>query len=251
MRACCKHRRKGPARLPNSAANRRHVRLHDYRLAHAQLVARSIIQQQRPHPPARSQRYLHGPRQLGHPRDNIGVALAAADEEPLGKDLVRAIRLAYEMYGRLLDMGDPESSWDHVTVSGLVTAGTAGWLLELSTEQLANALALAAMHFATLGEVVWRDLRRQIDSQCGGRANGIHADAVGRRGNDRARTGDRGTPRLRQTNLRRGRLLQIFSKRKGVTSALGWIEAISLLHLGTGADIGGHRNARQLPQPLM
>ena len=95
-----------------------------------------------------------GPRQLGHPSDNIGVALAAAEmKNRSGRDLVRAIRLAYEMYGRLLDMGDPESSWDHVTVSGLVTAGTAGWLLELSADQLANALALAAVHCATLGEV--------------------------------------------------------------------------------------------------
>jgi 2-methylcitrate dehydratase len=95
-----------------------------------------------------------GPRQVGHPSDNIGVALAAAEiRERSGKDLVQAIRLGYEIYGRILDLGDPESPWDHVTVSGLVTAGIAGWLLGLSTEQLANALALAATHCATLGEV--------------------------------------------------------------------------------------------------
>ncbi len=95
-----------------------------------------------------------GPRQVGHPSDNIGVALAAAEmKDRSGRDLLQAIRLGYEIYGRLLDMGDPESPWDHVTVSGLATAAIAGWLLELSTDQLANALALAAMHCATLGEV--------------------------------------------------------------------------------------------------
>jgi 2-methylcitrate dehydratase len=95
-----------------------------------------------------------GPRQIGHPSDNIGVALAAAElKDRSGKDLLRAIRLGYEIYGRLLDLGDPESPWDHVSVSGLVTAGMAGWLLGQSADQITNALALAAMHSATLGEV--------------------------------------------------------------------------------------------------
>ncbi len=95
-----------------------------------------------------------GPRQIGHPSDNIGVALAAAElKDRPGKDLLQAIRLGYEIYGRLLDLGDPKSPWDHVSVSGLVTAGMAGWLLGQRTDQIANALALAAMHTATLGEV--------------------------------------------------------------------------------------------------
>jgi 2-methylcitrate dehydratase len=95
-----------------------------------------------------------GPKQVGHPSDNIGVALAAAEvKNRSGSELARAIRLGYEIYGRVLDMVDPDSPWDHVTVSGLVTAGIAGWLLRLSTDRLAHALALAAMHCATLGEV--------------------------------------------------------------------------------------------------
>jgi 2-methylcitrate dehydratase len=95
-----------------------------------------------------------GPRQIGHPSDNIGVALAAAElRDRSGKDLIAAIRIGYEIYGRILDIGDPESPWDHVSVSGLVTAGIAGWLLGLPVEQLAGALALAAMHCATLGQV--------------------------------------------------------------------------------------------------
>jgi 2-methylcitrate dehydratase len=95
-----------------------------------------------------------GPRQVGHPSDNIGAALAAAEvADRSGRDLMKAIRLGYEVYGRILDMGDPESPWDHVTVSGLVTAAMTGWLLRLPAERLAHALALAATHSATLGEV--------------------------------------------------------------------------------------------------
>ena len=95
-----------------------------------------------------------GPRQIGHPSDNIGVALAAAElKDRSGRDFLQAIRLGYEIYGRLLDLSDPKSPWDHVTVSGVVTAGMAGWLLGQSADQITNALALAAMHSATLGEV--------------------------------------------------------------------------------------------------
>jgi 2-methylcitrate dehydratase len=95
-----------------------------------------------------------GPRQVGHPSDNIGAALAAAEiADRSGRDLMRAIRLGYEIYGRILDMGDPESPWDHVTVSGIVTAAMTGWLLRLPVEKLSHALALAATHSATLGEV--------------------------------------------------------------------------------------------------
>jgi 2-methylcitrate dehydratase len=95
-----------------------------------------------------------GPRQIGHPSDNIGAALAAAElADRSGLDLLRALRMGYEIYGRLLDLGDPDSPWDHVTVSGIVTAAMIGYLIRLSPERLAHAIALAASHSATLGEV--------------------------------------------------------------------------------------------------
>ena len=95
-----------------------------------------------------------GPRQVGHPSDNIGAALAAAElYNRSGYELIQAIRLGYEIYGRVLDIGDPESPWDHVTVSGMVTAAMTGWLMRLPVERMAHALALAAVHSATLGEV--------------------------------------------------------------------------------------------------
>src|SRR5262245_41273741 len=86
----------------------------------------------------------NGPRQIGHPSDNIGAALAAAEmADRSGLDLLRALRMGYEIYGRVLDLGDPDSPWDHVTVSGIVTAAMAGYLLQLSPERLAHAIALA------------------------------------------------------------------------------------------------------------
>jgi 2-methylcitrate dehydratase len=96
-----------------------------------------------------------GPRQIGHPSDNIGVALSACEyADRSGQDLLRAIRLGYEIYGRIQDLFDPETTdWDHVTASGLVGAATTGWLIGLPTDRLAQALALAATHSATLREV--------------------------------------------------------------------------------------------------
>jgi 2-methylcitrate dehydratase len=95
-----------------------------------------------------------GPRQVGHPSDNISAALAAAElADRSGIDLIHAIRLGYEIYCRILDIGDPESPWDHVTVSGIVTAAMVGWLLRLPSDRLAHAISLSAMHCATLGEV--------------------------------------------------------------------------------------------------
>jgi 2-methylcitrate dehydratase len=95
-----------------------------------------------------------GPRQIGHPSDNIGAALAAAETaDRSGHDLLQAIRLGYEVYGRILDLVDPDSPWDHVTTSGVTVAAMTGWLLRQSSEQLAHAIALAASHSATLGQV--------------------------------------------------------------------------------------------------
>jgi len=62
--------------------------------------------------------------------------------------------LGYEIYGRIEDMFDPvNTSWDHVTASGLAAAAMTGWLLGLAPDRLGNALALAATHCAALREV--------------------------------------------------------------------------------------------------
>jgi 2-methylcitrate dehydratase PrpD len=72
-----------------------------------------------------------GPRQSGHPSDNIAVALSFGEaQDSNGKELLAAIVMGYELYGRIDDLADPGSPWDHVTVSSLVAPAMAGFLLK-------------------------------------------------------------------------------------------------------------------------
>jgi 2-methylcitrate dehydratase len=86
----------------------------------------------------------------GHPSDNIPVALAAAEFFPAtGRDLLAAIGLAYEIYGRGKALMEPDSPWDGISVSGLVAPAVAGWLMRLPSQQLAHAIALGAARAPT------------------------------------------------------------------------------------------------------
>jgi 2-methylcitrate dehydratase len=89
----------------------------------------------------------------GHPSDNIPVALAAAEffgaSGATGRDLLAAIVLAYEIYGRGKALMEPDSLWDGISVSGLVAPAVAGWLMRLPSDQLAHAIALSAARAPT------------------------------------------------------------------------------------------------------
>jgi 2-methylcitrate dehydratase len=86
----------------------------------------------------------------GHPSDNIPVALAATEvAHSHGRDLLAAIVLGYEIYGRGKALMDADSVWDGVSISGLVAPAVAGWLLRLPEETLAHAIALSAARAAT------------------------------------------------------------------------------------------------------
>ena len=87
----------------------------------------------------------------GHPSDNIPVALAAAEllAHSRGRDLLAAIVLAYEIYGRGKALMDADSVWDGITISGVVAPAVAGWLLRLSEDKFAHAIALSAARAAT------------------------------------------------------------------------------------------------------
>jgi 2-methylcitrate dehydratase len=86
----------------------------------------------------------------GHPSDNIPVALAAAElAHSRGRDLLAAIVLAYEIYGRGKALMDADSIWDGITISGLVAPAVAGWLLRLPQHKLAHAIALSAARAPT------------------------------------------------------------------------------------------------------
>jgi 2-methylcitrate dehydratase len=86
----------------------------------------------------------------GHPSDNIPVALAAAElAHSRGSDLLAAIVLAYEIYGRGKALMDANSMWDGITVSGVVAPAVAGWLMRLPQDKVAHAIALSAARAAT------------------------------------------------------------------------------------------------------
>jgi 2-methylcitrate dehydratase len=62
----------------------------------------------------------------GHPSDNIPVALAAGEMcGASGHELIAAIVLGYEIFGRGKEMIERDSGWDGVTVSGLVAPAMA------------------------------------------------------------------------------------------------------------------------------
>jgi 2-methylcitrate dehydratase len=86
----------------------------------------------------------------GHPSDNIPVALATAElARSTGRDLLAAIVLAYEIYGRGKALMDVDSVWDGVSISGIVAPAVAGWLLRLPEDKAAHAIALSAARAAT------------------------------------------------------------------------------------------------------
>ncbi len=92
----------------------------------------------------------HSGARGGHPSDNIPVALAAAElARARGRDLLTAILIGYEIYGRGKALMDAHSVWDGISISGLVAPAIAGWLLGLGEQKLAHAIALGVSRAAT------------------------------------------------------------------------------------------------------
>ncbi len=86
----------------------------------------------------------------GHPSDNIPVALAAAElSGATGRDVLAAIIVGYEIYGRLKEAIDDNRDWDGIMVSGFAAPAMAARLLGLDRLTLANALALSGARAPT------------------------------------------------------------------------------------------------------
>lgn len=95
-----------------------------------------------------------GPGQMGHPSDNIAVALSVGEKfHSSGLDVIASVALGYEIYCRMQDIVPARNTWDHTTASALAAPLIAGRLMGLTKEQLANAAALSAMHGNTLAVV--------------------------------------------------------------------------------------------------
>lgn len=103
---------------------------------------------------------LSGGMQIGgHPSDNIPVALAFGEmlNRP-GRDVLSAIVIGYEVFGRLREIMGREGCWDGVTVSGLAAPAMAGFLMGLDENRLAHALALGAARAPTSATVRTGDI---------------------------------------------------------------------------------------------
>jgi 2-methylcitrate dehydratase len=86
----------------------------------------------------------------GHPSDNIPVALAIGEAHAAaGRELLAAIVVGYEIFGRCKAAMASDSAWDGTTVSGLVASAMAGRLMNLDRNRLAHALALGAARAPT------------------------------------------------------------------------------------------------------
>jgi 2-methylcitrate dehydratase len=95
-----------------------------------------------------------GPGQMGHPSDNIAVALSVGEKQgSSGLDVLASVIAGYELYCRIQDIIIGRGPWDHVTASALGAPAIAGRLLKLDADQLANAMALSAAQGNTLSAV--------------------------------------------------------------------------------------------------
>ena len=122
----------------------------------------------------------------GHPSDNIMAILAAA--EYAGTDMqttITAIILAYEVQNRIGSVSSDirASGWEHAVYVVLASAAGAGKVMGLNKEQLANALALAAVPNAAMVQArigrlsMWKGCTAANAAR-----NGVFAALLARRG---------------------------------------------------------------------
>jgi 2-methylcitrate dehydratase len=80
-----------------------------------------------------------GPGQMGHPSDNIAVALSVGEKfRASGLNVIASVALGYEIYCRMQDIIPTRGTWDHTTASALAAPLIAGRLMGLNAEQLAH-----------------------------------------------------------------------------------------------------------------
>ncbi len=95
----------------------------------------------------------------GHPSDNIPVALAAGEfDNRSGRDVLAAIVIGYELYGRCKGFLERRSAWDGSSISGIIVPVMAGWLMQLDREALSHAVALSVARTATSAAVRWGEM---------------------------------------------------------------------------------------------
>jgi 2-methylcitrate dehydratase len=122
----------------------------------------------------------------GHPSDNITAVLAAA--EYAGADMhatIAGIVVAYEVQNRIGAVGRSArlNGWDHAIFVVLAAAAGAGRAIGLNQAQMANALALAAVANAAMGQTRVGQLSSWKGCTAPNAArNGVFAALLARRG---------------------------------------------------------------------
>jgi len=90
----------------------------------------------------------------GHPSDHLAAILAAAEWcDRSGQDVITALLIGYELYGRIYKFLTPALPWDHTTTFGLTVPAVTARLLGLDADKIAHAIAMSAAQSATLGVV--------------------------------------------------------------------------------------------------
>jgi 2-methylcitrate dehydratase len=88
----------------------------------------------------------------GHPSDNMAVALAFGErQDASGREILAAIVLGYEIFGRIKDLSDADTAWDSTCLTRIVAPAMAGRLLRLPPAALAAALGLSIALGPSLG----------------------------------------------------------------------------------------------------
>jgi 2-methylcitrate dehydratase len=85
------------------------------------------------------------PGETCHPSDNLGAVLAAAEmRNASGKDFLTALAVAYQVQTRLSDVAPVrDKGFDHTTQGAYAAAAGVAKALDLSIEQIANAIAIS------------------------------------------------------------------------------------------------------------
>lgn len=90
-----------------------------------------------------------------HPSDIIPAALAAGElKDASMKDVILGIILAYEFEQRLCEFAKPgvrERKWHHATLTQFVSPITAGKVMNLTVDQMVNAIGISGCHNHTIG----------------------------------------------------------------------------------------------------
>lgn len=86
-------------------------------------------------------------KEPAHPSDNIGAALAVAEEmKASGRELITAIAVGYEFHCRLCNAASLRAKgWDHVTYGSITSSLIAARLMGLSEERTIHALSIATV----------------------------------------------------------------------------------------------------------